>query len=567
MPDCKSRPSRSAIGLPKFYRPDRRSRRLRALRGLCGEKSGATRGGAAYQSWNLDGQGNWNSFTSGGATQTRTANAQNQITSISGQSTPTYDANGNLISASLTSQPAASDTLIYDAWNRLVEVKNASGQMIAQYTYDARGYRVTESYPQGGNGIAAGTTNYIYYDSNWQAVEVRTNGTANSDVTGQTVWSAAYINAAVLQDTYSGGVIQPNSRLYFIQDANWNTTAVVGYDSTTQTWGVVQRYTYSPYGTITILNSDWSTPSSGTQPLVNNLYQGMALDSVTGLYHERARWYSPSLGTWISQDPAGYINGANTYQFVMGNPVGRVDPAGLFWGWLQNMVNAFNSAGYSQAGFVAPGLMGNAVPPDQQQLVDNYVGHMTARAGQAFWDLATNNQQFMNALSASDQPLNQVLIDRLKQAERQPHGARPGCGGQPQSLAQLQAAIAAEKANNAANFAAIAANANGLHTAIGKSLDALVATGVGALGAAVPGAVIGAASGGTATLGGVTAGSLAGRLVGGGIVATWGTGGSLLGGQIAGQLTGVPPGFGGSDAGGAAANFVDGLGGLEGLGE
>jgi hypothetical protein len=58
----------------------------------------ATQDGSAYQSWNLDSQGNWSSFTSGTTTQTESANAQNQITSISGSATPTYDANGNMIS-------------------------------------------------------------------------------------------------------------------------------------------------------------------------------------------------------------------------------------------------------------------------------------------------------------------------------------------------------------------------------------------------------------------------------------------------------------------------------------
>ena len=65
-----------------------------------------------------------------------------------------------------------------------------------------------------------------------------------------------------------------------------------------------------------------------TQPLVNNLYQGMTLDAVTGLYYERFRNYSPTLGTWTSQDPLGYINGADTYQFVNSSPVGNVDPWG-----------------------------------------------------------------------------------------------------------------------------------------------------------------------------------------------------------------------------------------------
>ena len=224
----------------------------------------------------------------------------------------------------------------------------------------SRGHRVTATYPQGGTGIPAGTTNYIYYDSQWQAIETRSGGTANSNVTSQTVWSAAYpgaaahmrpaaatgfrgiesdgvlgsdphplnINAPVLQDTYSAGVIQPNSRLYFVQDANWNTTAVIGYDSTTQTWNVVQRYVYSPYGNLIVLSPDFTTAPSGTVPMVNKLYQGMALDPVTGLYYERARWYSASLGTWISQDPAGYINGADTYQFVGSDPVRSVDPWG-----------------------------------------------------------------------------------------------------------------------------------------------------------------------------------------------------------------------------------------------
>ena len=120
----------------------------------------------------------------------------------------------------------------------------------------------------------------------------------------------------------------PELPVDYLQDANWDTTAVVGFNGTTGTWGVTQRYVYSPYGSITVLNADWSTPPAGTQPMVNNLYQGMTLDAATGLYDERFRNYNPSLGIWISQDPLQYVNGADTYQFVMGNPAGAVDSAG-----------------------------------------------------------------------------------------------------------------------------------------------------------------------------------------------------------------------------------------------
>jgi RHS repeat-associated protein len=99
---------------------------------------------------------------------------------------------------------------------------------------------------------------------------------------------------------------------------------------------------------------------TGTQPLVDNLYQvpmAIGMDSATGHYYARNRNYSPSLGSVsrqepksrlsagaahreINQDPAGYINGANTYQFVESNPVGNVDPWGLSAIYDEMMANA-----------------------------------------------------------------------------------------------------------------------------------------------------------------------------------------------------------------------------------
>jgi RHS repeat-associated protein len=64
------------------------------------------------------------------------------------------------------------------------------------------------------------------------------------------------------------------------------------------------------------------------QPLVDNLYQGMTLDAVTGLYYERARDYSPSLGRWLTRDPIGYRGGINLYGYVNSSPVGSVDAQG-----------------------------------------------------------------------------------------------------------------------------------------------------------------------------------------------------------------------------------------------
>jgi hypothetical protein len=48
------------------------------------------------QSWTFDALGNWSSVTTDGTTQNRTANKQNEITSITSLTTPTYDNNGNM---------------------------------------------------------------------------------------------------------------------------------------------------------------------------------------------------------------------------------------------------------------------------------------------------------------------------------------------------------------------------------------------------------------------------------------------------------------------------------------
>ena len=76
-------------------------------------------------SWNLDALGNWT-----GGSQNRTFNAQNQITAMTGFTTPTYDNNGNM------KKDEAGNTYQYDAWNRLT-LANASGAtQVETYSYD-----------------------------------------------------------------------------------------------------------------------------------------------------------------------------------------------------------------------------------------------------------------------------------------------------------------------------------------------------------------------------------------------------------------------------------------------
>ncbi|MCK6472428.1 MAG: hypothetical protein L6R28_11850 [Planctomycetes bacterium] len=49
----------------------------------------------------------------------------------------------------------------------------------------------------------------------------------------------------------------------------------------------------------------------------------------------RNRFYDPSIGRFISQDPLGMVDGPNMYNFCGGDPVNRSDPMGTDWEWIQ----------------------------------------------------------------------------------------------------------------------------------------------------------------------------------------------------------------------------------------
>ena len=58
------------------------------------------------------------------------------------------------------------------------------------------------------------------------------------------------------------------------------------------------------------------------------LYDGQYLDTVSGLYYLRARWYDPATGHFTSVDALVAITG-QSYSYAGGNPVNGSDPLGL----------------------------------------------------------------------------------------------------------------------------------------------------------------------------------------------------------------------------------------------
>ena len=59
-------------------------------------------------------------------------------------------------------------------------------------------------------------------------------------------------------------------------------------------------------------------------------YTGREWDDDIGLQYNRARWYDPAQGRWLSQDPIGFNAGdANLYRYIGNSPTNATDPSGL----------------------------------------------------------------------------------------------------------------------------------------------------------------------------------------------------------------------------------------------
>jgi RHS repeat-associated protein len=208
-------------------------------------------------------------------------NGLNQYTAA-GSATFAYDANGNLISD-------GTHTYTYDVENRLV---GRSGGV--QLGYD----------PLGRLAWSTGSPNFTRFVYDGDAL------VAEYDYSGNLVHRYVHGSDTGADDPlvwYDGGTIR-----YLHADHQGSIVA------TTNTAGALHAVNaYDP----------WGIPNAGNQGRFQ--YTGQAWLGELGMYHYKARIYSPTLGRFLQVDPVGYDDQVNLYAYAGNNPVSHTDPTGM----------------------------------------------------------------------------------------------------------------------------------------------------------------------------------------------------------------------------------------------
>ncbi|MCA9141760.1 MAG: RHS repeat-associated core domain-containing protein [Planctomycetales bacterium] len=346
---------------------------------------------ANEEDWTLDPLGNWQGFvqkTSGTTdlNQSRTVNEVNEITNITettGPSwiTPAFDRNGNMTTVPKPADPTIAFTCSYDAWNRMVKVEEGM-TTVAEYAYDALKRRISKDVDS--------TVRHFLYSSAWQSLEERLD--ASNTPERQHIWGPQYVDQLILRDRDTSEPINGtlDERLYALQDAKWNVITLVDSSST-----VIERCLYEPYGKITLLDGSFGSKATSNVD-TSYTFSGRRLDSESGLYYYRNRFYDARLGQFVSRDPIGYKGqDFNPYRYVGNRPTNATDPSGNILEFeydcdsakakLQELRDQWEAAGYvfgvETLDLIIGGQGGNKHPRDMSHHCSKLVSHGDFRRG------------------------------------------------------------------------------------------------------------------------------------------------------------------------------------------
>ncbi|MCC6509136.1 MAG: hypothetical protein IT423_08520, partial [Pirellulaceae bacterium] len=240
-----------------------------------------------------------------------------------------YDANGNrqtpgrVIGANNQLLRDGQFIYAYDNEGNLLSKTRISANDVTLFTYDHR-QRLTQVEQRTASGTVTSQTNYVY-DALDRRILVDTNGTKLATVyVGSSVWADFDANGNMLARYVPGeGTDELLARYRPGEGTSWYLEDRLGSvrNLTDSSGVVVDTLEYDSFGNVL----------SETNPARGDRFKftGREFDSATGLYYNRARYYDPQTGEFISEDPLVFGGGdANLQRYAGNDPVNATDPTG-----------------------------------------------------------------------------------------------------------------------------------------------------------------------------------------------------------------------------------------------
>jgi len=249
----------------------------------------ATQGGSTTESYTYDPVGNRLTALGSAAWS---YNTSNELNSRPGASYA-FDANGNTLSKNDSTGITA---YTWDFENRLTSVILPGSGGTVNFKYDPFWRRIYKS-------SASGVSIYVYDGDN--LVE-------ETNASGAVV--ARYSQTENLDEPLA--MLRGGTTSYYQADGLGSVTSLSNAAGT-----LAQTYTFDSQGNQTASGGSLTNPFH---------FAGRELDSETGLYFFRARYYDSQIGRFVSEDPIGFSGGDNNvYRYSFNDPVNLEDPSGL----------------------------------------------------------------------------------------------------------------------------------------------------------------------------------------------------------------------------------------------
>ena len=226
------------------------------------------------------------------------------------------------MSGTLTTGDTDITEYTWDYRNRLVSVTNratygGSATQVVDYIYDVHNRLVGKILDPDGAGEEGTSEEYYAYDGD--QILLRFDGPTTNDLVDRYLWAPTV--DLLLSDEKLTGPSTPGD-IYWALGDNLNTVRdIARYNSGTDTTSIVNHRVYDAFGNLT----------SETNSAVDLIFQftGRLVDESTGLQNNWRRWYDPTVGRWLSEDPIGFAAGDSNLNRYVGNAsTVATDPTG-----------------------------------------------------------------------------------------------------------------------------------------------------------------------------------------------------------------------------------------------